>query len=537
MGISLTEDAIHLVEEVEDSYSGGEYYYNHARFLRGVIDFNYGEYDQAISIFKSLLQMKIEDIDQVLILNNLAACYLDTDRLDSAEYYLKETLKFDSEVSAVYSNLALIASYQKDSTKFFHNIKKAIEFSSPNDYNVLRTSSIFYLQKSDFKNGIFYLKEAYKNTPEKDFVNKLNIAQNLNNYYLNEKKDTILAYKYFELATQMQDSLHAYELQIEIDKNRVKERVIEMRSTIKEQSTNLQISILITTVVVLVILIVLVLLVTVRRKNKALSRANQTILEDKETIEELNKDLNSNNKELLEIDNQRNKLYRIVSHDLKNPFLGITLSIDTLITFMEKDQIKNEKLERIIRRLKESSEMFEKLLLSLLEWAQFSSTKAEEIEKSVFPIVPLIEDVIKVYEPLAETKNLNIELTVLEEMGNEVLCNEESMSTIIRNLLNNAVKFTPDDKSIFIRVKNSEDKVFLEFEDEGIGMSESQIESIKNFEKLTSTADTSGVKSTGFGLMFFIESCKKNNITFNIQSEKDKGTKFSLTIPKSGNLF
>ncbi|HPM01402.1 MAG TPA: hybrid sensor histidine kinase/response regulator, partial [Candidatus Cloacimonadota bacterium] len=248
----------------------------------------------------------------------------------------------------------------------------------------------------------------------------------------------------------------------------------------------------------------------------------KTHLKLKKSIEELNqstKELEKNNK-------QKDKFFSILAHDLRNPInsqLGLShLMIDQFDSFTH-DELK-ENLQHIFSSAKSMSN----LLDNMLTWARTQMGKIQYMPV-LEDISLLIKETIKSLLPIAENKNISL------QMENEVVSNIEldihMISTVLRNLITNAIKFTHPGGKVLINYQIDHKELKVEVKDNGIGISEDNMKKLFNLESQLKTNGTADEKGTGLGLLLCKEFIDLHKGSIGATSELDKGSCFYFTLP------
>lgn len=232
-------------------------------------------------------------------------------------------------------------------------------------------------------------------------------------------------------------------------------------------------------------------------------------------------------KKLEEINNSKDKLFSILSHDLKGPSIAQKMIIENTINNI--DNLKDTELKKIFTSLRDASEAQLSLIQNLKEWAnlQIRETKSTPV---IFELNTIIKDIISLYEISAKQKNIDINLEIPDNCI--VYADKQQISTVLRNLINNAIKFSHEGIPIFINVKEKNSTIFVSIKDNGIGLNEEQIKSIFNFGKPIQRDGTKGEKGSGLGLLICIDILKKNKSNLKIESQENKGTEMSFELQK-----
>ncbi|HEY9078745.1 HAMP domain-containing sensor histidine kinase [Magnetovibrio sp.] len=232
-------------------------------------------------------------------------------------------------------------------------------------------------------------------------------------------------------------------------------------------------------------------------------------------------------KEALEkLNQEKNKFFSIIAHDLRSPFtslLGFTALLE-----QRAEQLTPEKVKDYAVTINDSATRVFKLLENLLEWSRLQMDRVE-VEPRDFPLGDIAGKTIDVLGPVAEQKGL-----VLQEEGtaSHVFADPHMVDAVIRNLVNNAIKFTPSGGTITIRYSSTPDKAArVDIIDTGVGMEPATAEKIFNLSENVTTQGTNGEKGTGLGLLLCKELVERNGGTISIASAPGEGSTFSFTLP------
>ena len=230
--------------------------------------------------------------------------------------------------------------------------------------------------------------------------------------------------------------------------------------------------------------------------------------------------------ELSKINQEKDKFFSIIAHDLRNPFLsflGLTQLMTEDLHKMTLDQIKI-----LTTSMKDSAVNIYNLLENLLQWSMVRrNLMIADIE--IIELKPRIEDVLNMISSLADDKWIEIIFDIPE--GLYVYADSNMLKSIIINLFSNAVKFTHKRGSIKISAVKVDSTIEISVEDTGIGMDQKMIDNLFQLEFSTNRKGTEGELTTGLGLILCRDFVKKNNGRLWVTSEVNKGTKFSFTLP------
>lgn len=231
--------------------------------------------------------------------------------------------------------------------------------------------------------------------------------------------------------------------------------------------------------------------------------------------------------ELRELNAMKDKFFSIMAHDLKNPLSIFALATDTLAK--EYENLDSEDLNEYLHDLRDNAQNIYSLLENLLTWSRTQRGKIV-FSPDIFDIKFLIDSNIQLYGASAQAKNITFENKVTEEL--KVFSDSNLINTVIRNLVNNAIKFTGEGGTITLSVDSNMKNYQVNVSDTGVGMSDLAVDNLFRIDVNTSTLGTKNEKGTGLGLIV----CKEfiNIIGGEIwaTSELGKGSTFSFTIPK-----
>ncbi|HMW03781.1 MAG TPA: HAMP domain-containing sensor histidine kinase [Leptospiraceae bacterium] len=222
---------------------------------------------------------------------------------------------------------------------------------------------------------------------------------------------------------------------------------------------------------------------------------------------------------------ERDSLYRLILHDLKNPVLGIYSLARHLQEQPNTDVKKMHQYNGMILSASES-------LLSLIDSFQIFLHAETQDERNTFKYTNLnglISSAIASVCANAERKNIIIHCNL--SSFDTFYGSEFFTSVILRNLLTNAIKFTPKDGSILVTTSVRGAFFEVSIKDSGIGMTQTDIGKLFNLKKIFTRLGTEKEKGTGLGLFFCREFIYKQNGTFSIESVPGLGSNFIFTLP------
>ncbi|MDP2235606.1 MAG: histidine kinase N-terminal 7TM domain-containing protein [Bacteroidales bacterium] len=224
---------------------------------------------------------------------------------------------------------------------------------------------------------------------------------------------------------------------------------------------------------------------------------------------------------------EKDKLFSIIAHDLRGP-IGAFINLTEL--FMDDSfEMSSDEMKGIAKDMNKSAQSLQSLLENLLNWSRMQRQDVV-IQKSTVEIRPLVDKAIDLMRESIANKTLYVKNAVPD--GITVYADENMLQTVLRNLISNAIKFTPKGGNILIQAERKEyESVTIKIRDTGIGMSPEMIQNLYRFDKKTSRFGTEGESSSGLGLMLCKEFIEKNDGQLFVESQVDKGTTFSFHLP------
>lgn len=243
------------------------------------------------------------------------------------------------------------------------------------------------------------------------------------------------------------------------------------------------------------------------------------------------KDIISKQKEELALLNKsKDKFFSIISHDLRSPFsgfLGLTELLDQDFESFEKEEIKT-----LSKNMNFAAKDLYALLENLLEWSR-SQMNNISFNPEKINILDIINNLSNLFEQTLNNKSLNLIINKPQK-DDEVFVFADSymVNSIIRNLISNAIKFSPKGNNIEVIIENlNTDFTNIYVKDYGVGISKQNIDSLFKIDSKYVTKGTENEKGTGLGLLLCYEFATKNSGNISVESELGIGTTFKVSLP------
>jgi signal transduction histidine kinase len=236
------------------------------------------------------------------------------------------------------------------------------------------------------------------------------------------------------------------------------------------------------------------------------------------------------NEKLNELNSTKDKLFAIISHDLKGPLSSIKQMLEQISKLYYK--LSDEDKQKYINNLSISSNKMYLMMDNLLQWSKLNLGGLKYSPSSI-DIEKIIMDQYELQKEEYAKKKINFNFT--NEFNDKFEADKDLLSVAIRNLLSNALKFSPKGDTVECRVLNTNGTVNISIKDNGEGMDSKTIDQINNGGKIDSKHGTNHEKGNGLGLMITKEVVKMHNGELLIKSELTKYTEITIKLPVNNN--
>lgn len=457
--------------------------------------------EKALKLAKAMNLQEFEIVS--LIYSNLGVLAIKNKNLDKAKAYLDTALNIANEKSLTFHKAFALA-HQIDLLNKQNKLKeaegkalKALELCRHTEQNPLKINILEFLKETYAKQGMF--QKAYATQEE-----ALKLEENLKLEDNLKQVAVLIASRDNDKKSQIEKLLKAQE-----------QKVLE--SKIKTQKYTLGLAIF--------ILIILGIFTFISFRNHQLQKKiNEDLAQKNHEIEISRIELNKQSQAFSDLNAHKDQIFTIISHDLRKPIGHLSSVLELLENnILDADDFKSF-IPQISKNVKDTSEILD----SLLFWAK-SQLKGFSLKITEQNLFTFINEKIASLQPFAAEKNINI----VNQINPELRLKLDAMLSmiIIRNLVQNAIKFSDENKEIIIQLEESTNHFELKVKDSGIGMSQEQIDNLFT-TKNKSTLGTKKEKGTGLGLYFCNDLVKKCGGEFKVESVIGQGSTFSFTIPK-----
>jgi signal transduction histidine kinase len=455
--------------------------------------YNRGEYDKAIALTERAIVIN----DSIRNLTILSACY----RVAAATWYHKTLAVSDrlgvgsQKVATVDAllQLARLNSEQDQDQEALRQLQKALVIVKENRlFNYVQSLYEAIIQNQVKTGSIQALRQTLTD-------------YQITNTKLNNLKTEVI-FRFTETMLRM-DSLEQVSTDLQ-EKNLTQKKLIEEKNSRTRMTAIFLISLLILSVVLAYNVIML------RKANQLLTEQRSMVRKQNQQLEELN---------IL-----KNKFLSILSHDIKAPLQGLK----SYVGLLQKggEQIERGQLVQFAAELEQQLNTTTKMADNLIIWAKLQMKKASTQPQSIMAGAG-IQEVLKLYEKMAADKNC---LLQYNETGQAMAwVDQDQFSFIVRNLVHNAIKFSPANSTIQIEAVNQNGHCLVSVTDTGEGISQETLDRLGGIDPMTSKVGTAGEGGTGLGLRICMEFAQLNKGRITVKNNpSQQGSRFVLELPQ-----
>ncbi len=443
--------------------------------------------DSAVCYFREAIQYCESNKNYITYAKgNIGLVYVAQNKLDSAQVYLNEAITYLQQqndnyaVSSYLDGMAELYLKQNLLQKALATSKKSLRLAM--DYGLkeqirdasLRLSTI-YDSLHNYENAFRYQKQYVL---YKDSINNEEVTRQIANLQTE-----------YEIAQ--------------------KQKVVDQEKAKKETYRAIVIGLL--SIAVLLIALIAILLYNRRRRKM---------------VHEL---LRKQNQELKDANHIKNRFFSILSHDLRSPLAAFYSYAEVISLYAEDKDF--EKIELAAEEMQINSNHLLDLLDNLLQWGVHQMNRTE-ITPSLVSVKELVQKEVDHLYNVSHKKQIDVQVQIPPSLCLKV--NVSSMSIAVRNLINNALKFTPLGGEIIIRGEEDEHQKILEFSDNGIGMSQEKVDNLFHFDTANSTYGTENEKGVGLGLQLVCNFIQSHNAQLKVESLEGIGTTFRIVFESEG---
>ncbi len=434
--------------------------------------------------------------DLVQLYCNIGQCFISQNLIDSAVFYLNRSLE----------------------------IAKEIEFEEGKMYATNYLADIYYPQKK-YAQALDYAKESYNIALKNGIISM--IEENANVFFniYNSQHDWKSAVHWLEIHHLYVDSLKKIEDHKEIAKlnyvNQLQDRDNQIKLLYKEnlvQNQENKMQRLYIYIFVCLAILILTFSYVYYEQVKKLSLLNKQ-------LESQNIEIATQSEKLAQINLIKDRVISVMSHDMRGPIS----SLYSIIELYNSKQISQEELESLFPQLSKSVNSVSILLDNILGWVKSQMAEGDELNLAEVNPHQIVDEIEKVYHHTALQKHIIIANLIPQHLN--IISDKNNLSLILRNLVNNAIKFSHHGQKVELMAEKKEDIIKITVKDYGVGMNNDEMQKLFNLDKLHTSLGTNEEKGTGLGLLLVKVSVEKLQGSLTINSKKEMGTEFIIKLP------
>ena len=546
--------AMNLAEAINETFALSEAYSNIAsnyEFLQ--------EYVSALKYYNKALEVDLKANNQ----HNIAFSYISVgsinlklQRYESAHDSLMKAKQLISLVDDNYRKTELyihLADYFIETGRIdsaLNHIQIAREINSSENYNrlnadILTLEGDLLLKQKDYSESLVLYDKAIEQYLKQDVHDALydiymNKSAALSELGKHEKAYEILKkaqklnedFKPQEIAKTLGDFEYSEKLKEEKQRLRLEQEILNEKSKNEIILIQSKLHRAIFSIAFLGAIIILIIYsyVVKRKHNSILEENYKVIHEHKTRLEENFLELKANEEKLIRLNATKDKFFSIIAHDLKNPFNVLIGLSDIVIN--DPDVRHSKDFEEIIDGIFTTAKSGYNLLDNLLEWAR-SQTGELEYKPSMVNMAEIVTVNTIFFRESAKAKKIEICNSIPSDL--EIFADYNMVNFVVRNILNNAIKFSFLNGKIEINASQADDSYIFSIRDYGIGMNKETEEKLFKIESTNPKPGTANEMGTGLGLIICKEFVEKNGGEIWVESQERRGSCFYFRLPGTEN--
>jgi signal transduction histidine kinase len=493
-----------------------------------------------------VLYLKENDImGLAMTLNNLGTIYSSNKNSSKAiEYYTKsldyaKQLNDNESLSTATNNIGMIYvemnQIEKGIKYYFESQEYSIKlFDKTNYTNTFNNIAAAYLKADNLQTAEYYVNKALPFAKKLTDISYIQESYQILAKIYSKKGQYSKAFEYQGMQLAYNDSLYTQqktssiaEMQTRFE-TEAKEKEIQLLKKDNEISAleverhkSLQ------NYLILFAILFLLLAIVIFISQRVIKNNNLLLSQKNKELEQTNEKLTLSEKNLMALNATKDKFFSIIAHDLKNPFNAL-LGFSELLE-KNYDTYTKAEIKEYINVIYESSQSLFKLLDNLLQWSR-TQTGSITYTPEAFELLPIVKQEISYLQLNAEKKKIAIKVLVDETIA--VFADKNIIATVIRNLVNNAIKFTNTNGRVEIWAREVKNEIEISVTDTGIGIDFNDLDKLFQLSSSLSNKGTANEEGTGLGLLLCKEFIERNGGRIWAKSNKGKGSSFYFTLPK-----
>lgn len=496
------------------------------------------DYEQCLLYYKKVKRINAEIGNEVIeaeTLSNLSSLYADMGQLDYAMFNINQSIDVFEEhrildwlaYSYEIKGKIYLKEYNYKWALYWYHQGEMLHEKIEDDrgrIDLLNGMAKAYLGQGQDSLASAFAGEAFRISEKiRSQEGKRECAQTLYKIHRNQE-DYATALAYHELFQQLSDSLSRKENQQSLNLHKAKTDYEQQRNALlaesdralAQQKRYIQVG-------WVILFIALVIIYLVYRSNKLQRRLTEELREKQLMLEKRKEELQATNE-------TKTKLFSIIGHDLRGP-IG---ALQGLLKMLYEGAVTTAEFEQFIPKLRADVDHIYFTLNNLLSWGH-SQLNGSVTKPAVVPLTNIVQENLNLLAEQAERKGIRIISEVREETL--VWSDPNQVDIVVRNLISNALKFTPHNGMVTIRAVERDHHWEISIRDTGVGMTPEILNKLFKDKSHSSSYGTDNEKGTGLGLSLCKEMVENNRGSIWVESVLRKGSTFYFTLPKSSESY
>ncbi|MFA5327207.1 MAG: tetratricopeptide repeat-containing sensor histidine kinase [Prolixibacteraceae bacterium] len=498
-------------------------------------------FDEAVSYYQKALKINLSIHDSASIAvnyNGIGDLYANINKHDSAVANFNKALEYFKKLKRSDRQAIAMANLASEYENFPDSLNKALDYFEQAWKNFQKLGwNHFEVEIRQGKGSVYNMEGRYAEAIAEfneslrltDLYNRGYRLKKLNYEGLSETYQKIGNYKKalenYILCSQYNDSVNQKEkyqqivsLEKQYETEKKENEIVKLQA--KQQLTDIQLQknkqLKQLGFITATLLLVFAFYILIKYFDK---------LKLSQLLELKNKKIEESEQELRVLNAAKNKFFSIIAHDLKNPFHTV-MGYSWLLS-KDYERFTEDERRKFAFDIHHSTNNIFRLLQNLLEWSR-SQTGRLKFSPMEVEFKRVLENSLSVMRLLAEDKNISLNLNYTEDL--KIFADPLMIETVLRNLINNAIKFTPEFGQIEIKARQIGDEVSISVTDSGIGISPEDAQNLFRIDSKVKRKGTNNEDGSGLGLILCKEFVEKNEGVIWVNSTPGEGSSFSFTI-------
>jgi len=538
--LAAYQHALDIAQEIGNPILTGKVNVNLALFLK-----QEGEYGQAQLLMEkvaALYKQSRDSVESAYVASHLADLALRRGRYEEALSYAQQAYSVaraihdDQGAATDNTDIARVLAAKGDyAGALDHYLQSLAYYREAKDrLEATATKSMLaqvYLMQKDYAQALHYAQESRTEALTLHRKPELQSSAKVLADIYTAKGDYRQALNYFRLYKDYSDSLFNDQSRMQLLTRTAQHDFEQQASRLREtqalkdagyeralRKAQVQIT---TTIAVIAVLMLLAFIlfrarVVNRRMNRLLQERNAKIEEQKEILEQQAVQLLLNNQ-------QKDKLFSLVAHDLRGPLN----SLKGVLDFLKEKKISEQEVSGMLGEFRRYVDTSSELVANLLYWAS-SQLNGAVVNAVLLPVDEMVDETLQFYRQQAREKGVQLTTAMSDSLVG--YADKDMMQVVIRNLVSNSIKFCMPGDTVTLSALRKAGEIEICVADTGIGMSTDALDRIRRKESFTNYG-TAREKGTGLGILLCHEFAEANRGRFYVESELGKGSRCYFTIP------